>query len=217
VLGHVTTFFTAGHETSASALTWILFLIAQHPHVYADLLDELEGTLHGAAPRLEQLKHLSLLNRVINEGMRMFPPSMWLIRTSTAPFALGSYELPGGTHVVFSPAVTHYRPDIYAEPHRFLPGRWETISPSPYEYLPFGNGPRRCLGATFAMLELQMVVSIILQRYRLVVPDQTKVDRGGSILSVPKGGLPVRLYARGQHVPAGRVRGNIHDLVDLRD
>lgn len=215
VLGHLTTFFTAGHETTASALTWSLFLLTQHPEMYARLMEELDGTLHGAAPRLEQLRQMPTLLHVINEGLRMFPPGMWLVRTSTAPFALGPYELPKGTHVVFSPAVTHYRGDLYDQPHRYLPDRWETISPSPYEFLPFGNGSRRCLGATFAMLELQMVLPIILQRFRLEVPPGTRVDRGGTILSFPKGMLPVWLRPRDDRYAPSSVRGNIHDLVEL--
>lgn len=215
LLGHLTTLFTAGHETTASALTWTLFLLSQHPHVVAQLLEEFDGVLHGAAPRLDQIEQLPLLTQVINEGLRMFPPGIWMIRTSTAPFALGPYELPKGTHVVFSPAVMHYRADLYDDPHRFLPQRWATITPSPYEYLPFGNGPRRCLGATFAMLELQMILPIILQRYHLAVPPNTRVDRGGTVLSFPKGSLPVVLYPRGHDAPPPRVRGNIHDLVTL--
>lgn len=215
LLGHLTTFFTAGHETTASALTWTLFLLAQHPRIQADLMDELDGTLRGAAPRLEQTARLRLLGQVINEGLRMFPPGMWMLRTSTAPCELGSYELPQGTHIVFSPAVTHYRADLYDRPHAFLPRRWETISPSPYEYLPFGGGPRRCLGATFAMLELQLVLPIILQRYRVVIPDQTRVERGGTVLSMPKGGLPMRLAPRDSYAPPAHVHGNIHDLVEL--
>ncbi len=215
LLGHLTTFFTAGHETTASALTWTLFLLAQHPRVLADLRDELDGALGGAAPRLDQIARLPLLTNVINEGLRMFPPSMWLLRTSAAPCALGSYELPRGTHIVFSPAVTHYREDLYDQPHRFLPQRWETISPSPYEYLPFGAGPRRCLGATFATLELQLALSVIVQRYHLTVPEGTRVDRGGTILSTPKGDLPMRLHPRSRLYAPARVRGNIHDLVRL--
>lgn len=215
LLGHLTTLFTAGHETTASALTWTLFLLSQHPHVASELVDEIDGALHGAAPSLEQVRQLPLLTWVINEGLRMFPPGIWMVRTGTAPFAFGPYELPKGTHVVFSPAVMHYRSDIFSDPHRFLPRRWETISPSPYEYLPFGNGPRRCLGATFAMLELQMILPIILQRFHLTVPPGTRVDRGGTVLSFPKGVLPVILQPRGQRHPAPSVRGNIHDLVTL--
>ncbi len=217
LLGHLTTLFTAGHETTASALTWILFLLSQHPHILSDLYEEIDAGGQGARSRLEQIRQRPLMTNVIQEGLRMFPPGMWLVRTSTAPFTFGPYAFPAGTHIVISPAVTHYQAEIYERPHAFRPQRWETIAPSPYEYLPFGNGPRRCLGATFAMLELQIVLPIILQRFHPVVPPNARVDRGGSVLSFPKGMLPMVLQPRerAQLWPAQRVRGNIHDLVEL--
>ncbi len=215
LLGHLTTLFTAGHETTASALTWTLFLLTQHPSVMADLLDELESKLHGAAPTLEQMRELPLLEGVINEGLRLFPPGIWMLRTSTGPFNMGGYEFPSRTHLIFSPAVTHRRPDLYPQPNKFLPQRWETIKPSTYEFLPFGGGPRRCLGATFAMLELRVALPIILQRFRLGIRRGTRVDRAGLVLSFPKGALPVQLSAQdGNFQPAG-VCGNVHDLLDF--
>jgi cytochrome P450 len=217
LLGHLTTLFTAGHETTASALTWILFLLSQHPHILSALREEIDAGGSGTTSVLEQTRRRPLLTNVIQEGLRMFPPGMWLVRTCTAPCTFGPYSLPAGTHIVISPAVTHYQADIYERPHAFLPRRWETISPSPYQYLPFGNGPRRCLGATFAMMEMQIVLPLILQRFHPVVPPNTRVDRGGSVLSLPRGGLPVVLQSpeQAQRLPAPRLRGNIHDLVEL--
>ncbi len=213
LLGHVATIFSSGHETTASALTWTLFLLAQHPKVLADLVDELEGKLHGAAPTLTQLHELPLLDHVINESLRLFPPGMWMIRTSTRPFELGPYRLPAQTRLIYSPAIIHRRPELYSDPHRFLPSRWETITPSPYEYLPFGAGPRRCLGATFAMLELRLVISLIVQRIRFAIPDGTRADRGGTILSFPSGGLPVIIHSQDRKFRAGHLRGDISDLL----
>ncbi len=215
LLGHLTTLFTAGHETTASTLTWLLFLLTQHPDVLGDLLDECDAVLHGAAPTLEQLPALPLLERVIKESMRLMPAGLWFIRTARAPFTLGPYELPAGQHIVFSPAVTHRRPDIYPDPDRFRPARWEQDEPSTYEYLPFGGGPRRCLGATFALMELKLIVPMILQRYRLAVPPDTRVDRGGTVLSFPKHQLPVELHAQDRQFTHTPVRGNIHEWVIL--
>ena len=215
LLGHLTTLFTAGHETTASTLTWLLFLLAQHPDVLAGLLDECAGVLHGAPPTLDQLPALPLLERVIKESMRLMPAGLWFIRTARAPFTLGPYALPAGQHIVFSPAVTHRRPDLYPDPDRFLPGRWETYEPSTYEYLPFGGGPRRCLGATFAMMELKLIVPMILQRYRLALPPGARVDRGGTVLSFPRGPLTVELHAQDRQFTRTPVRGNIHDWICL--
>lgn len=213
LLGHLTTFFTAGHETSASAMVWTLFLLSEHPEIMHDLMDELDAKLGGEAPTLDNMRDLPLLDGVINEGLRMFPPGMWMLRTATDDFDLGPYHLPKDTHVIFSPAVTHRRSDIYEEPHRFNPRRWETIKPNTYVYLPFGGGPRRCLGSTFAQMELKVVLPIILQRYRLTIPEGTRVDRGGSILSFPKGGLPTILSEQDRRFRRTNITGNIHDLV----
>jgi cytochrome P450 len=215
LIGHLSTLFTAGHETTASALTWTLFLLTQHPQILAKLVDELDGVLHGDAPSLEQLKELPLLESVINEGLRMFPPGMWIFRTAVEPFEIGPYTQPAFSQLIFSPTVTHYRPDIYTDPHTFNPRRWETITPSPYEYLPFGGGPRRCLGATFATLEMKLALAMILQRWRLEIPYGCRVDRSGTILSRPKDGLPFVLHRQDRHFVHSAVKGNIHALVDF--
>jgi cytochrome P450 len=215
LLGHLTTLFTAGHETTASVLTWTLFLLTQHPRTLAALLDELDGALHGAAPTVAQMNDLPLLDGVIKESMRLLPAGLWFVRTSIAPFTMAGYDLPRGTHVVFSPAVTHRRPDLYPQPDRFIPERWARIDPSPYEYLPFGSGPRRCLGATFAMMELKIALPLILQRYRLAIAPGTRVDRGGAVLSFPRGPLPVTLHRQDRQFHDAGVRGDIHALVSL--
>jgi cytochrome P450 len=216
LLGHLSTLFTAGHETTASALTWTLFLLSQHPDIMHDLMDDLDSNLKGEAPTLEQLKSLPLLENVVNEGLRMFPPGMWIFRTAVAPFELGKYSLSAGLQLVFSPTATHYRPDIYANPNVFDPRRWETIQPATYEYIPFGGGPRRCLGAIFALLEMKLALAIILQRWRLEVPYRHKVDRGGTILSFPKDGLPVTLRPQDRRFAHSAVQGNVHDLVNFQ-
>lgn len=215
LLGHLTSLFTAGHESTASALTWTLFLLSQHPHVLADLLDELDGNLHGDPPTVERLAGLPLLEYVINESMRLLPPVMWFLRTSTAPFTMGPYELPQGATILASPFVTHRREEIYPQPDNFLPARWKTLDPSPYEYMPFGGGPRRCLGATFAMMELRLVLPTILQRFRLSVPPGTRVDRSGTLLSLPKHRLPMTVSPQDRQFASPGVRGNIHDIVDF--
>jgi cytochrome P450 len=216
LLGHLSTLFTAGHETTASSLTWTLFLLSQHPRVMHDLMDEMDSKLKGGAPTIEQMySELQVLDGVVNESLRMFPPGMWIYRRSAGPFQIGPHKLPKGTHIVFSPAATHYRTDIYEEPHRFMPERWSKIDPTTYEYLPFGGGPRRCLGATFAHTELRMALPVILQRFRIEVPQGARVDRSGTVLSFPKGGLDVYLHEQDRQFPPSNVRGNIHDLVKL--
>ena len=217
VLGHTGVIFAAGHETSSNALTWTLFLLTQHPHVTADLLDELEGVLHGEAPTVEQLQHLPLLDHVVKESMRVLPPAPWNGRVLAQTTELGGYALPAGTEVFVSIYHTHHMPDLYPQPEVFDPGRWERITPSIFEYQPFSAGPRMCIGASFAIMEIKIVLAMLLQRYRLQCLPQQRVDRSGLIVITPKGGLPVivhqqdRQFTRG----VGGIRGNIREMVKL--
>jgi cytochrome P450 len=215
LLGHLTTLFTAGHETTASAMTWTLLLLSQHPDVMRGVMEEIDQRLGGRVPCMEDLREMPRMERAIRESLRMFPPGIWMLRTAVEPFQLGPYRFPRGTQVVFSPGVTHRRPDLYAEPNRYIPDRWEIIERNTYEYLPFGGGPRRCLGATFAQMELQVALPVILQRFRLEIADGTRVDRSGTILSFPRGQLPVTLREQDHLFPKARVVGNIHQLVEL--
>jgi cytochrome P450 len=215
LIGQTMTLLIAGHETSANTLTWTLFLLAQHPNVLADVVDELEGVLRGSAPTVEQLNQLPLLERVIKESLRLLPPGTLISRMSTAPVEIGPYRLPTGAIVILSEYVTHRLPDIYPEPKAFKPERWETIEPSPYEYLPFGAGPRMCIGATFAMMEIKIVLAMLLQRYRLSVVPKTRVDHQVKITLSPKGGMPMLVASQDRQFSTTEVQGTIHSLVNL--
>ena len=215
LVGQLIGLFIAGHETTANTLTWTLFLLAQHPQILADLLDELEGQLQGEAPTIEQLNSLPLLDRVIKESMRLLPPVQWAERINMAPVKLGSYELPARTFLIYSPAVTQRLPELYSQPNRFNPARWESMNPSIYEYLPFGAGPRMCIGSSFAIMEIKIVLSIILQRYYLKLPDGCKIDRAGFTILTPKKGLPVFLEPQRHQFSKATVKGNINAVIDL--
>lgn len=217
VLGHTGVIFAAGHETSSNALIWTLLLLTQHPHVAADLLDELEGVLHGEAPTVEQLQHLPLLDHVVKESMRVLPPAPWNGRVLAQATELGGYALPAGTEVFASIYHTHHMPDLYPQPEVFDPGRWERITPSIFEYQPFSAGPRMCIGASFAIMEIKIVLAMLLQRYRLQCLPQQRVDRSGLIVITPKGGLPVIVHRQDHQFTRGvsGIRGNIREMVTL--
>jgi cytochrome P450 len=216
VIGETVAVFRGGSKTSASALAWTIFLLAQHPKVLVQLSDELAATLRGAPPTFEQLKELPLLEGVIKESLRLIPPVLWGTRYSTEAFELGPYHLEKGSTVIYSSHVTHRMPEIYADPYKFDPYRWGAIKPSPYEYFPFNAGPRRCLGAEFAMLELKITLAILLQRFRFdLVPGQ-RIDRVGLTGSIPKRGIKVKLEKTGGNFDKVPVAGNIHKLVSLK-
>jgi cytochrome P450 len=213
LIGHAFTLFVAGHETTSNALTWTLFLLNQHPRVAADLLDELEGTLHGAAPSVEQLGRLPLLEGVVKESLRLLSPAQIGIRIAAAPCVLAGYALPRGANVVYSEFITHRLPDLYAEPERFKPERWFTVQPSTYEYLPFSAGPHMCIGWAFAMQELKLVLAMLMQRYRLALAPNTQLSP--SIAMRPARGMAVRVFPQDRQFQSVPVRGGIHELVDL--
>jgi cytochrome P450 len=217
LLGHVGVLFAAGHETSSNALTWTLFLLSQHPQVAADLLDELQAVLHGEAPTMVQLSQLPLLDRVIKESMRILPPVPWNGRVTSQPTELGGYALPPGTEVFVSIYQTHQMPDLYPNPSRFQPQRWETISPSMYEYNPFSAGPRVCIGAGFAMMEIKLILAMLLQRYRLQLLPHTRIDPAGVVVTAPRQGMPMQVHNQDRqfHASVAPVRGTVRQMVHL--
>jgi cytochrome P450 len=215
IVGETVAVFRGGSKTSAGALAWTLFLLAEHPEIYSHLSDELAGTLRGAAPTFEQLNQLPLLEGVVKESLRLIPPVVWGIRYSMESFEMGGYPFEKGSSVVYSSHVTHRMPEIFKDPLRFDPYRWETLKPSAYEYFPFNAGPRRCLGAEFAMMELKITLAILLQRYRFTLAPNQRIDRIGLTGSIPKQGLKMKLGGLDQGFEKTSVNGNIHRLVKL--
>lgn len=216
LIGQTATLFVAGHEITARVLSWTLLLLAQHPHIHAEVVDELDAKLRGAPPRAEQINHLALLEAVIKESMRLLPPVVWWSRISSAPFQLGPYQLPRGTRVAYSPFVTHRLAELYPQARRFIPRRWFSIDPGPYEFLPFSAGPRMCPGAFSAMQQMKVVLALVLQRYRVTLCPGARIDRGGLMLSGPQPGLPALVVRQDHRFSASAIRGSINHLVDMR-
>ncbi|HEX3853140.1 MAG TPA: cytochrome P450 [Polyangiaceae bacterium] len=217
LVGHAGVIFAAGHETSSNALSWTLFLLAQHPRVLADLCDELNGRLHGGAPSFEDLADLPLLDHVVKESLRLFPPAPLNHRITARDSELGDYRIPSGTEILSSIYHTHRMPELYTEPLCFMPERWAKLDPGPYAYNPFSAGPRMCIGATFAQFEIKVVLAILLQRFRLELVPNQRIDRyfGITLAPTPRVLMKIlrtdRAFAR-----AAPVHGNVHGMVDLR-
>ncbi len=212
-------FLAAGLETSANALTWTLFLLSQHPHVMADLVDELAAVLHGAPPTVDQIERLPLLDHVIKESMRVIAPVPFNGRVTSQAVSLAGYVLPPGTEVFVSIYHTHKMPELYPEPNVFNPHRWETIQPTIFEYNPFSAGPRLCIGAPFAMLEMKIGLAMLLQRYRLELVRGQTIDRLGVIVLTPKQGMLMTVHPQDRQFGkgVGGVRGNVREMVVLPD
>jgi len=218
LIGQVALMFCAAHLTTAHTLGWTLFLLAEHPSVMSELHQELSTHLASGFPSPEQLGDLSCLERVIQESMRVLPASSYSQRVAAVPTQLGPFSLAPGSGIVFSQFITHHMPELFPNPEQFRPERWRSISPSPYEYLPFGAGPRMCIGAPLAMLILKSVLPAILQRFKLTMVPGTEVSgRVISTMLCPTSRILVRLDAQDGRFECQPVAGNIHDLVDLRE
>jgi cytochrome P450 len=217
VIGHAGIIFMAGHETSANALIWTLFLLSQHPDIAANLHDELISVLKGDAPTIEQLAQLPLLERVIKESMRIIPPVPFNHRLAGDPAELDGYYIPKATELMISIYHTHRDPELYPQPQKFDPDRWLTINPNAFEYNPFSAGPRMCIGGPFAMLEIKIVLAIIVQRYRLAYMPGTPLNRRVRITMSPARPLTMIVNPQDRQFKRdiGRVRGNVRDMVEL--
>ena len=216
LIGHVALLFGAAHMTTANTLGWTLFLLAQHPDVMRPLFRELQAGEYDEPLAAFDSAKGSLLDRVVRESMRLLPASSYSQRSNSVPVELGPLSLAKNTVVIFSQFMTHHRADLYPNPEVFDPDRWLTITPTPYEYLPFGAGLRLCLGAPLALVTLKTILPLILKRFRLsVVANSEIAGRVVSTMLNPIFGLPMELAAPDGRFATAPVSGNIHTLVDL--
>ncbi|HEY0753516.1 MAG TPA: cytochrome P450 [Ktedonobacteraceae bacterium] len=213
LVGHMFNLFDAGYENSVTALTWAIFLLSQHPQVCLDLLEELNGTFHDSFPTQEQLACLPLLDGIVKESLRLFSPFIVNLRITSTSCNLGGFSLPKGAMVFYSPLITHRSPALYEEPHRFKPERWTNLEHSPYEYLPFGAGQRRCIGTEFVIQEMKVVLALVFKRYRLMTVPHSKIVPDSSMK--PLYGIPMYLFPQDRQFQRVPVRGTINQLVDL--
>ncbi|WP_052553303.1 cytochrome P450 [Enhygromyxa salina] len=189
------TLLIAGHETTAITLAWALDAVHRHPAVLRRLLEEIDPL--GPDPAPDALANLPYLGAVIDETLRMYPVVDAVFRVLRKPWRFGGYELPAGVAVTAAIMVVHRREDLYPNPHAFEPERFLARKPKPWEYLPFGGGNRRCIGAAFSHYESRVALATILREYELecAQADAPQTERR-SITLGPKGGVPMRLKAR---------------------
>src|SRR5690242_8349849 len=194
----IMTLFLAGHETTANALSWTWYLLAQNPDAERTLAAELDSVLGGAAPTLADLPRLPYTEMVIKESMRLFPPAWGIGRRAIHDFELNGYRIPAGTNVFLLQWVTHRDPRFFPDPERFDPERWRDDPirrgrlPR-FAYFPFGGGPRVCIGAGFAMMEATLLLATLAQRFQLGLLPNSRVTPFFSITLRPKHGLKMRL------------------------
>ena len=164
------TLFLAGHETTANALTWTWYLLSRHPEVEAKLLEELHGVLAGRTPAMADLPKLPYTEMVIREAIRLYPPAPGFAREPIEDVTIGGYDVPKGSLVTVNTYALQRDGRFFSDPEQYDPDRfapgWEEHIPR-YAYLPFGGGPRVCIGNGFAMMEARLILATVAQCYKL--------------------------------------------------
>jgi pentalenene oxygenase len=170
VYEQVVAFFTAGTETTAATLTWALHLLALHPDIEERLHAEVDTVLNGSVASCEHLPKLALTSRILTETLRLYPPGWLLTRSAVVDTHLGGHLIPAKTILAYSAYLIHHRPDVYKDPERFDPDRWDSTrrAPPPHDaFIPFATGPRKCIGDQFGMIAATLGLATIAARWRL--------------------------------------------------
>ena len=205
VRDEVLTLFVAGHETTATGLAWTLYLACRHPAILAAMEREVDAV--GDAPTVADLHRLPLCLAAFKEALRLYPPVYVFGRDSTAPVTIAGYRLPAPTNVLTSPWVLHHGARSWPDPERFDPERFRPEAEAArhrYAYLPFGAGPRVCLGNHFAYMEAQLALAVILRRHSFELQGDDEPEPGATLR--PRHGIRVRVRPRRHaRVVAGEV------------
>jgi cytochrome P450 len=197
----IMTLFIAGHDTTANALSWTWYLLAQHPAIEEQLNEELGTALGNRSPSVADLSRLPYTEMVLKESMRLYPPAWGFGRRPIREFELNGYRIPAGTNIFISQWITQRDSRWFPNPHRFDPERWRTDPVKSgriprFAYFPFGGGPRVCVGAGFAMMEAALLLAAIAQRFRFSLVPGHPVEALPSATLRPKHGIKVKLHRR---------------------
>jgi cytochrome P450 len=193
------TLFLAGHETTALTLSWAWYLLSLNPAAEVRLHEELRDVLGGRAPAIADLGRLPYLLAVVNEVLRLYPPAYILARTSIAPCTIGGYDFPAGSTMIMAQWVMHRDARFFDDAEAFRPERWldglEDRLPAG-AYFPFGDGPRRCIGQNFALMEAVLVIATIAQKFQLHLVSGQKIVPEPLVTLRPRNGIRMRIDER---------------------
>jgi cytochrome P450 len=192
----LTAFLVAGHTTTASALAWLWYVLGEHPEARERLEQECRAVLAAGLPGADDLPPLGYTRRVIDEVLRLYPPTWLTARAASENDELGGYKIPAGALILLSPYVTQRHPACWDEPERFDPDRFmpaRAATRPAFAYFPFGGGPRRCIGSAFATTEIQLIVVQVARRYRLGLVPGTRVVPAAGLTLRPHAGVPMLL------------------------
>lgn len=193
------TLFLAGHETTASSITWSLYQLAQNPEPARLLRDELDNVLAGRKPTYADLENLRYTRMVLSEAIRLYPPAWAISRISLEDVKIGDYAVPKDAMLLFSPWIVHRDERYYPEPLKFDPERWtpENVASRPkMSFFPFGAGARICMGEPFAWMEATLLLATIAQQWELHLEPGFSVELFAGITLRPKHGMRMQLAHR---------------------
>jgi cytochrome P450 len=190
------TILLAGHETTASTLSWTWSLLARHPEAARNMHAEATEVLGDRAPRYEDLPRLSYTTTVIQEAMRLYPPVWGLPRKALGPDEIGGYRVPAGADVMICPYTLHRHEAFWTAPDQFRPERFESGAAGHahrYAYIPFGAGPRVCVGSHLGMLEATLVAAMVARWFRLELAGSADPAPEAMLSLRVRGGLPMKV------------------------
>ncbi|HET9957446.1 MAG TPA: cytochrome P450 [Polyangiaceae bacterium] len=191
------TLFLAGHETTALALTYALRLLALHPSEARVARAEIASVLGERLPTMQDVPRLVRIRAALDESLRLYPPVWGMAREPKEDVVISGVLVPKGVHVVVCPWVMHHDARFFNAPERFQPSRWiDQPSPPRFAYLPFGAGPRVCIGSHFALAEAVLVLATILQHVELELLPEPALELVPSVTLRPRGPVPMRFWPR---------------------
>ncbi|MEZ5647398.1 MAG: cytochrome P450 [Alphaproteobacteria bacterium] len=186
------TFIIAGQDTTASALVWTWAMLSRHAHAWHQMKNEVDRVLEKRIPCFEDIQDLPITSRILQETLRLFPPAWTLSRTAVKDDKIGNTFVAAGTTVIVAPWVVHHRADLWPNPEGFDPDRFTpaaTASRHRFAYIPFGGGPRVCIGARFATMEATLVLAKLAQEWRLDLAPGYRLDPEPMLIQRPRNGL----------------------------
>lgn len=209
VRDEVMTLFFTGHETTALALSWTWYLLAQHPEVTAKLSEELDTVLAGRTPSADDFPKLTYTEWIVKESLRLYPPAYGIVREALNDIEIGGYMIAKGSTVAIFPWSVHRDLRYYEDPEAFRPERWNhdfQKSLPRCAYIPFGAGPRICIGNAFALTEVTLLLAAIASKFEVALAPGHKVALSPSLTLRPRKGIKVTLKQR-RPQPLARVAG----------
>ncbi|HYI02727.1 cytochrome P450 [Hyalangium sp.] len=193
------TIYLAGHETTSVALTWAWYLLSLHTDVARKVQAEVDEVLQGRVPTYEDLEKLRYVHQVVEETLRLYPPAWLLSRTALQDDVLSGYRIPAGAAVLLCPYVVHRHPRYWENPLGFDPDRFQPQQVEArhrHVYFPFGTGPHLCIGNRMSLMEAQLVLAMVVQRYRLDLVVDQRVVPHPQISLKPEGAVRMTLHRR---------------------